>query len=129
MSFSQEDPAIYAGDQNLAPSRDDLAKVLNQLAFPNLTSFEFMAGSMKFDYPFINWPKGAMDAFMGFPEKSGSSLKTLSLRDLSIPHQKLVTVLRSMLSIVELMLGDVRLAKVDVLKDDDALKPTVSSAF
>ncbi|KAE9385078.1 hypothetical protein BT96DRAFT_1007394 [Gymnopus androsaceus JB14] len=70
MSFLQEDPAVYAGDQNPAPSRDVLAK--------------FMAESMKFDHPLVDWPKGAIGAFIDFIENSRNSLKTLSLRDLSV---------------------------------------------
>ncbi|KAE9390777.1 hypothetical protein BT96DRAFT_1001981 [Gymnopus androsaceus JB14] len=91
--LAQMNPAEYTEAEDV-PSRDVLARVLNQLTIPNLTSFK-LASESTWDYPLSVWPPGAMEAFTGFIERSGNNLQILSLTDLYIFHPNLLNILRA----------------------------------
>lgn len=114
--LAQMNPAEYTEAEDV-PSRDVLARVLNQLTIPNLTSFK-LASESTWDYPLSVWPPRAMEAFTGFIERSGNNLQILSLTDLYIFHPNLLNILRAVPSTVELTLGDCHgLDKEDIVED------------
>ncbi|KAE9402001.1 hypothetical protein BT96DRAFT_974479 [Gymnopus androsaceus JB14] len=107
VSFAQRD--------DRSDHKDIVAKVLNQLSFPNLVSY----------------------ALTGFIDRSGNNLQILSLTDLYIFDTDLTAILQKVPSVVELTLGDCRLDKKNLPEDveeDEAVNEedshsTVSSAL